>query len=187
MKIHKKTSNENENLKIKLSKSQWKQIGIKTGWLNKTTQETQETQNGELGELWLLRHEYDKLDLNQPIQPKPAYKAVDAFAKPAVYATPNKDLVIAWGMMPLGADSGILSTNPLKMVIFDGQKPRMGGKIYLYRMPTNIRWENMGEAFMSQEPVKPIAEEVVNVNDYLKLVSEATQEDIKLRDQYIKA
>lgn len=124
-------------------------------------------------DLWLLRHEYNKLDLNKEIIPKPALGAIDNFTKSAVYATDNKELAIAWGIMELGSDSSIdTSQTPLKMEVTNG-KPRYGQQIYLYKMPSQ-KFTEMGnkEGWMCLEPVKPISEEVVNVNSYLHLIKE---------------
>jgi len=137
--------------------------------------------------LWLLRHELERLDINKEVQPKPAIGAVDKFAAPGVYATTNKNLAIAWGLVDMSNpenETAVFSTDPFRMILFKG-KPRYGEKVYLYKMPMQIEGQKIfnefgGDEYVSKSPVRPISEEIVNVDDYLYLLDKPTKEDIAL-------
>jgi hypothetical protein len=112
----------------------------------------------------------------------------------AIYATADKNVALAMGLTERGSDTGMFPNDP-QMVLFSG-KIRHGQKIYLHKLPMKdangqdlfVQGGNSRE-FHSKPgitQIKPMEILEVPVDSCLNLIRNATPQDLKLRQKYMK-
>ncbi len=101
-----------------------------------------------------------------------------------VYATPNRQVALAFAMGSIPDENGrvtkvMLGLNPVQMIYVEGH-PNLGGKGYLYTM-LNEDFEQVDELqWVSQKPVTPLEILEFNVDDYNHMFRHPTKEDLRV-------